>query len=153
MPRFLTALPLALLPALAAAQEDPVVTVSDCDWQASAWNLAEPWEENSRTFSNGKTRLALLDTIEPAAAWAHILVLSPPYSEMGDRQCKTIGYGGMGFGGIRFNELTSSYDPATGLSFNVPVQAYNSAIADFDWYSLRFTLNQATGDITTALTQ
>ncbi|SNS52038.1 hypothetical protein [Antarctobacter heliothermus] len=153
MLRFLTVLPLVLLPALAAAQEDPVATVSDCEWQASAWNLAEPWEQNTRTFSNGKTRLAVLDTIEPAIAWAHILVLSPPYSEIGDRQCKTIGLDGMGFGGIRFEELTSSYDPATGLSFTVPVQAYNMAIGDIDWYSLRFTLNQATGEISTGLSQ
>ena len=143
----LPALSLLLLPALAAAQES-VATVSDCDWQASAWNLAEPWDENTRTFSNGQTRLALLDTIEPAAAWAHILVLSPPYGEVGGRQCKVVGLNGGGFGGVKFDQLSASYDPATGLTFTVPVQVYDG---DFVWATLRFTLNQATGAINTAL--
>lgn len=149
----LCALPLLLAPFMAAAQDENDVTVRECEWQASAWNLAEPWEENTRTFSNGKTRLAVLDTIEPAAAWAQILVLSPPYDEVGGRQCRTIGISTYGFGGIRFDDLTSSYDPATGLTFAVPVQAYNGDIADFDWYTLHFALNQATGEITTRLSR
>ncbi|MGP6086955.1 hypothetical protein [Antarctobacter jejuensis] len=146
MTRLLCALPFALMPALAAAQEY-AVTVHDCDWQASAAAIVEPWEENSRTFSNGKTRLALMDTIEPAAAWAWMLVLSPPYSELGDRQCKVVGLNGMGFSGMDFAQLSADYDPATGLTFTVPVQAYDGATADFGDFTLRFTLNQATGDI------
>ncbi|MBV7394399.1 hypothetical protein [Mameliella sediminis] len=146
MTRLLCALPFALLPAMTMAQDNSV-TVLDCDWQASAAAIVEPWEENSRTFSNGKTRLALLDTVEPAAAWAWMLVLSPPYSELGDRQCKVIGVDGSGFSGMDFAALTASYDPATGLTFTVPVRAYNSEIADFDPFTLRFTLNQATGAI------
>ncbi len=146
MTRLLCALPFALLPAFAAAQENNV-TVLDCDWQASAAAIAEPWEENSRTFSNGKTRLALMDTIEPAAAWAWMLVLSPPYSELGDRQCKVVGLNGMGFSGMEFSALTAEYDPATGLTFTVPVQAYDAATADFGGFTLRFTLNQSTGAI------
>ncbi|WP_341368285.1 hypothetical protein [Yoonia sp. BS5-3] len=56
----------------AAAQE-----AIPCDWQASAQHLVEPWEENSRTFANGDVRVAALDTIEPAAGFAYLMVLSP----------------------------------------------------------------------------
>lgn len=146
MKRLICTLPLVLLPALAAAQET-IVTVQDCDWQASARNIVEPWEAHSRTFSNGKTRLALMDTIEPAAGWAWMLVLSPPYSELGDRQCKVIGLNGMGFAGMEFGALTADYDPATGLTFTVPVSVYDPATAMPGAATLRFTLNQATGAI------
>ena len=69
--------------AFAAAMAGPAVAqqVRDCDWLASAWNLAEPWEENTRTFANGAVRLALLDAIEPGAVPFHLLVLSPPWDE------------------------------------------------------------------------
>ncbi|MBW4982586.1 hypothetical protein KZZ07_08540 [Mameliella sp. CS4] len=146
MKRLMCTLPLVLLPALAAAQ-DNIVTVQDCDWQASARNIVEPWEAHSRTFSNGKTRLALMDTIEPAAAWAWMLVLSPPYSELGDRQCKVIGLNGMGFAGMEFGALNADYDPATGLTFTVPVNVYDPDTAMPATATLRFTLNQATGAI------
>ena len=140
MTRRLLALPLLMLPSLGAAQEY-VVSVMDCDWQASAWNIVEPWEANTRTFSEGKTRLAMLDTVEPAAGWAYVLVLSPPYSELGDRQCKVIGLNGMGFAGMDFQSLTASYNPATGLRFVLPVD-----VDDFDTgmpapATLGFTLN------------
>ena len=39
-----------------------------CDWPARADAIVEPWSQNTRTFANGDVRLALLDTIEPAAA-------------------------------------------------------------------------------------
>ncbi|WP_238366813.1 hypothetical protein [Mesobacterium pallidum] len=144
MIRFAAAL--ALAPVLAQAQE-----VQPCDWQASAWNLAEPWEENIRTFANGAVRLALLDTIEPAAAAFHLLILSPPYAELGDRQCRTIGYQGAGFSGADFAALTAGYDPAVGLIFTLPVQVYDADTAGFVGRALRVTLNQATGAIGTAL--
>ena len=101
------------------------IEVSDCDWRARADAIAEPREENSRTFSNGKTRLALLDTVEPGAAPLFLLVMSPPYSEMGIRQCKVIGFEtGIGFGGVDFGHLQASYEPAVGLTFSVPVVLY-----------------------------
>lgn len=122
------------------------ITVLECDWQSSARNIVEPWESNTRTFSNGQTRLALLDTIEPAAGWAWLLVLSPPYGEVGDRQCRVIGVDGMGFSGMGFEQLSASYDPATGLRFSLPAQRMGPE-GDFVWGTLGFVLNQATGDI------
>ena len=116
-----------------------------CDWPARADNIAEPWEEYTRTFAEGKVRLALLDTAEPAAAAFHVFVLSPPYDELGLRQCRTIGLNGMGFAGADFGSLQAAYDPAVGLIFTMTVQVYDGM--DYTPRTLRFTLNQATGAI------
>lgn len=127
------------------------VQIMDCDWQSSARNLVEPWEENTRSFSNGKTRLAALDTVEPAAGWAYMLVLSPPYTQVGDRQCKVIGINGSGFAGMDFSQLRSSYDPASGLNFTVPVDVYDYNAGMGVPRQLWFQLNQATGQIRSSL--
>lgn len=137
------AIALALaVPAIQAAAQD----VFDCDWQASARNIPEPWEAHSRSFSNGQTRLALLDTIEPAAGAFWLLVLSPPYSELGDRQCRVVGHAGMGFSGLDFARLKAGYDPARGLTFTLPGQIFEDG--GFAAVTVSVTLNQATGAIT-----
>jgi hypothetical protein len=137
---------LALAAAPAMAQE-----VGDCDWRARADAVAEPWELNSRTFSNGAVRLALIDTIEPAAMPFHLLVLSPPYDEVGGRQCSVVSYqGGMGFYDIDFAALEAAYDPAVGLIFDLPVQIWVSD-GNIVVRRLHVTLNQATGGITASL--
>lgn len=122
----------------------------ECDWPARADTIVEPWEENSRTFANGNVRIALLDTIEPAAAAFHLLILSPPYDEVGGRQCRILSAApGMGFAGLDFPSLSASYDPAVGLIFTI-----GAAIYDGDQGvtvpagRIRFTLNQASGNIT-----
>jgi hypothetical protein len=138
-------LALCFLASAASAQD-----VRDCDWHASARNLVEPWSDHTRTFANGKTRLALLDTAgEPAAGSYYLLVLSPPYAELGDRQCRVIGHGAIGFGYIDFENLDAAYDPANGLTFDVPVEIYDGET--FVAHHLTFTLNQSTGEIVTRL--
>ncbi|WP_458791849.1 hypothetical protein [Yoonia sp. MH D7] len=127
-------------------------SINPCDWQASAQALVEPWEDNTRLFANGAVRLAALDTIEPAIAAAYLLVLSPPYDEVGGRQCRVIGLTDtMGFASIDFATLTSRYDPAIGLIFDIPVQAIdaNTSLTTMD--ALTLTLNQSTGALTTAI--
>lgn len=142
MKRLLACLALTL-PGAAAAQ-----TVSGCDWRASAQAIAEPWEANSRTFSNGAVRLAVLDTVEPAAGALHLLILSPPYSEPGDRQCRVISRDGtMGWAAMYFEDLTARYDPAVGLIFDLPVQIYLPEDSFTNSAVLRITLNQASGEI------
>lgn len=132
-----------ILPGAAGAQ-----TVSECDWRASAQAIPEPWEAHSRTFSNGAVRLAVLDTVEPAAGALHLLILSPPYSELGDRQCRVISRDGtMGWAGMYFEDLTASYDPAVGLIFDLPVQIYLPESSFTNSAVLRITLNQASGEI------
>ncbi|MBF9034875.1 hypothetical protein HKCCE2091_11545 [Rhodobacterales bacterium HKCCE2091] len=124
-------------------------TVTDCGPMTSARNVAEPWEENTLTFANGAIRVAILDTVEPAAAAFHLLVLSPPYSELGDRQCRMVsaGPGGWGFGFLSFERHEASYDPATGLTVTMDMGIVNqSGVADA--LALSVTINQATGEIT-----
>ncbi|MBZ0127766.1 MAG: hypothetical protein K8F59_01495 [Rhodobacteraceae bacterium] len=134
--------------ALLAASGAAAVTVEQCDWRARADAIVEPWADYSRTFSNGKTRLALLDVIEPAAGALHILVMSPPYDEMGGRQCKVISAAsGIGFFGVEFTALDASYNPAIGLMFMVPVQVYDGSTGMGRGAWLNFNLNQATGQI------
>lgn len=150
MKRFLMicAAAMATFASVSAAQE-----VGDCDWRSSAQNLGEPWTEYSRTFSNGKTRVALLDVGEPAAAAFYLMILSPPYDELGFRQCKIVSHtNGGGFGFLNFQAMRSSYDPARGLTFTLPAEMYIDGI-NSDKYTLDVTLNQATGVITPRLSR
>jgi hypothetical protein len=140
---------LALLATPAAAQ----VTVEDCDWRASAQSVAEPWEENTRTFANGDVRLARLDVGEPAFGGFFLLLLSPPRDELGFRQCRVLTYPETsGFAGIDMSALEAGYDPSVGLMFTLPVKVYVASDA-VEGHSalLRFSLNQATGAITPRL--
>jgi hypothetical protein len=133
---------LAVSAAPAAAQ-----TVSDCSGgQVSAMSILEPWEEYSRTFSNGTVRVAIVDLIEPAAAAYQLLVMFPPYNEVGERMsCAVLGMGNYGFGRIGIDEIQSSDEAATDLTISVPVSAngYQSALSA--------TINQSEGTITSAL--
>ena len=143
--KFLIALTAAGLPHTGLAQE-----VHDCDWRANSWNISEPWLENTRTFANGNVRLARLDTVEPAVGGFHLLILSPPYDELGNRQCKVISLAGtLGFANMWFDQLTASYDPATGLLFGLPVEIHDQAVGTPLPAYLGVQLNQATGEIHT----
>lgn len=124
--------------------------VRECDWVASAWNLQEPWEEATQTFANGAVRIAILDTIEPAAAAFHLLVLSPPYNEVGDRQCRLVSgnESGLGFSGLQLEGMLTGYDPETGLGLTLKAQIYDPQIDDYRAVSLWVAINQATGVIT-----
>ena len=134
---------LSLLAAPAVAQE-----VSDCDWRARLDAIPEPWEAHTRTFANGNVRLTVTDTIEPAAGAFHLVLVSPPWDELGGRQCKVISLGGgVGFSGVFFGALSAGYDPAIGLMWDLPVQVYDGATGGFGNAMLSFTLNQSTGAI------
>ena len=140
------ALFIAIVPFMAQAQE-----AAPCDWCASAASVVEPWDENARTFANGAVRLALLDTIEPAAAAFHVLVLSPPFDEVGGRQCRIISAdaAGSGFEAIDFAALEADYEPSTGLLFMMPARLYDPEDGPARMGRLSFALNQATGEIVT----
>lgn len=122
--------------------------IEQCDWVSSARNIIEPWEQNTRLFANGNVRVSALDTVEPAAGAFHLLVLSPPYDEVGSRQCNIVSMAtGIGFSGLNFESLKASYDPKVGLTFTIGVQVYLSDAASFANRVAQFTLNQATGEI------
>jgi hypothetical protein len=131
-----------------AAQE-----VVDCDWRTQAANLPEPWESPgvTRTFANGEVRLAVLDTVEPAAAAFYLMILSPPRDELGGRQCRIVGGGGdLGFAGLSLEGMEARYDPARGLVFSVPVRVMRED-GTFRDTVLTVSVNQATGAVAASL--
>lgn len=144
---------LSLLAAPAIAQEPSWsgAGMVPCDELAGAEFIAEPWEENSATFANGDIRVALLDGIEPAAAAYRLLILSPPYDEVGGRQCRMVGIpGGHGYGAIEFAARHASYDPETGLTLILPArQPDPDPAGDDGWFQLAVRINQQTGEIVT----
>ncbi len=146
MLKFVLAAALAFFAFPAAAQ-----TVIPCGgWQGAARNIAEPWEANTRTFANGAIRVALLDTVEPAAGAFYVLVETPPRDELGIRRCGLVAADGgeMGLAGVDFAGVGASYDPATGLTLRFPARRYAPATGGYDPAILAVTINQATGAIT-----
>jgi hypothetical protein len=144
-----TLLVLAALTAAPACAQ----SVGECDWRAEAASLAEPWEDHTRTFANGDIRIALIDVGEPAAGGFHLLVLSPPYGELGERQCRVVTTeDGIGFPGLKVDQTEAVYDPATGLTLRVPLARYDlNSGSVYDGSVLAVTVNQSTGDILTGI--
>jgi len=108
------------VPALAAE-------VRDCDWAASVQTLAEPWEQNIKSFYSGQVRVALVDTGgEPVCCSALLLILIPDRSEgAGGRICKLVGDAkGRGFESIAFHRMTTHYDAGRGLQISFPFTRY-----------------------------
>ncbi len=125
-------------------------SVNECDWVASARNLAEPWGENTRTFANGAIRVALLDTLEPVCCSFHLLVLSP-HPEWGQACHVVSDQPGQGWVALHFQNLKASYDAAKGLRVNVDADYYDPATGTADpAQRMRFgiRINQATGTVT-----
>ncbi len=139
MPRLTAAaaLPFLLLPAMASAG-----SVAECgDYRTDIRSLAEPWEDNTRVFGNGEVRVALIDTIEPAAAAFHLVILHPPYGETGQSACSLIASAeGPGFSGIDFPGMTAIDAPPL-LTLTVPVATYDSATDTFPEGVLTVTLD------------
>lgn len=149
MRRFLIAAGLALSAAGTAAGGEGIVA-AECDWMSSMTTIIEPWEENSRTFYDGRVRVVAIDTVEPACCWAHlVLLLPPPEREMEYRQCVVVNQGGgMGFAGLRFDELAASYDPKTGLTISFPYALYDPETGGTrPWRSGQVRINLATGEV------
>ena len=117
--------------------------LSECGWQASASYVAEPWTDNTISFGNGATRIALIDTGEPAAGAYGLLILSPPVSEYGDRQCRVL----HGFSGLSLEGLASGYDPSIGLQLSLTGQVYLEDEGQFASAQVDLIINQGTGDI------
>ena len=129
--------------ALSAAPAFAWPELSDCDWRATTSYIAEPWHENSVSFGNGSTRVALIDTVEPAASAYGLLILSPPYSEMGERQCRVL----HGFSAISMEGLSSDYDPSIGLQLTMTGQVYLEDEGQFASAQVDLVINQGTGEI------
>lgn len=129
--------------------------ISDCDWPASLRNIVEPWESHTRTFANGKIRVAHVDTGgEPVCCSSYLAVLAPTGSEveLESRQCKLLTDGPelSGFNWIHFDSITASYDPGLGLLLSVPLERYDSGgTGSTTPATVGIRINQATGEIYT----
>lgn len=150
-------LPLLTLPVLTVSAAPAFSqSVGDCGEWTSVRNLPEPWENSIATYADGKVRLAILDTLEPAAAAVHLMVLSPPLNELGERQCKTVSFSGppdsegwpSGFMSVDFAGRQAAYNPQTGLQIVFPIQVFNPDTADGDHGELSVTINQHSGEVT-----
>ena len=136
---------------LAGAAHSQMVDVCG-DYRSSVAALAEPWDANTRQFANGNVRLAVTDTLEPAAGAFHLVIMSPPFDELGDRQCVLVtGRNGMGLGGLTLEGMEADYDPSIGLIFRLRARKYVPETGSFADTLLRVTLNQATGMVTARL--
>jgi hypothetical protein len=108
------------------------VNVRDCDETANVQTLAEPWEQNTRSFYKGEVRVALLDTGgEPVCCSTHLLILVPDKSsEMGDRTCHIVSNEeSMGFAGIDFAHLAAKYEAGKGLLITFPYTLYVDGVS------------------------
>lgn len=142
---------LALLAATAPAAALSIVDCNDDQITASAWNLAEPWEKNTKTFSNGNVRVALIDTGgEPVCCSMHLLILSPTGDENDEfRACHIVNNEGhMGFVGVDFAALTARYDAGKGLLISVPYALYNDAGGPQKRGIAKVRVNAKTGAVT-----
>lgn len=136
---------------LALLGASPVIaqTANFCDgWWASARNIPEPFDQHTRTYANGEIRVILLDTIEPALGAFHLMVIAPPYDELGSRNCAVISQSeGLGFAGMFFDQIGASYDPASGLTIRLPIERFAPNTGGTDPAILAVTINQALGTI------
>lgn len=137
---------LCLLP---LAQPARAVTIGDCDdYRASVGAMVEPWEEATRTWANGKIRLVVTDTVEPAMYPFHLVVIYPGSDETGWNQCSLVSFRGMlGFAGMELMAATAQYDPAAGLTVAVPVRIPDPEAGDVADAILAVTINQMTGQV------
>lgn len=142
------ALAVALLPIAGAASAQ---AAGECGEWTSARNIPEPWADNTATYADGAIRVTRLDTLEPAAAAVHLMILSPPLDELGDRSCTVVsqtaatdGWPG-GFSAIDFASRTASYSPETGLVLSLPVEVFDPATGGGQRRVLRVTVDQTRG--------
>lgn len=122
---------LALIAMAAPAAAVSVVSCNDDEATSGARNIAEPWDKNTKAFSNGSIRVALLDTGgEPVCCSYHVLVLYPSgdSSDGGDeyRACTIVNdHEGSGFVSVDFAKIAAAYDPKKGLLISFPYKLYN----------------------------
>jgi hypothetical protein len=138
----------------AAAGGLKAINCADDESTSNARNIATPWEKNTRLFSNGAVRLALLDTGgEPVCCSQHLLALYPGGGDPdvgldAYNNCSIVNPADQsGFVQIDFAKIAASYDPKKGLLVTVPYQLYNDGNPSKTVVG-KFLINSKTGKIT-----
>ena len=132
----------ALLSAPVAGQ-----VLRDCDtWEANARNLMMPPDVSVRRFADGDVRVIGLDTSEPACCSAHLLVEYFVESEPFPLCTLVSAQDGLGFSGLRMEDLAAAYDPAVGLVLTLPAGRYDGSASVMS--PLTVVVNRATATVT-----
>jgi hypothetical protein len=86
--------------------------------------LVTPIANNVRSFYNDRVQIYNINTIEPAAAPAGIVIVLPSSPEddpIGGSKCLAI----RGFSAINIKTARAAYDPAKGLSLSIPTRKFD----------------------------
>ncbi|MEM1289818.1 MAG: hypothetical protein AAGH60_15835 [Pseudomonadota bacterium] len=155
-PMISKALPFCFLAASVLSTPSVAQTVEECDFRASAQALVEFWNDpvNSQTFAGGTVRLAITDVIEPAAGSFHLVVLSPPFDELGGRQCRVVSAdGAIGFRSLSLAGLGAVEDAQSAFTFTMEAGVFNPNTDGTVDQDLTVSLDTNPGVITAVITQ
>lgn len=133
--------------ALLAASAAKAQNLRDCEtFEASARNV--DFSQSPQDYANGAIRLIALDVGEPAAAAWHLMVLHPDAEGL-YQDCTLISRDqSLGYGYIALSEAAASYDPARGLTVEVPARIWLPEQNFQNGTTLLVTINQASGTVT-----
>ena len=119
---------------------------NDCA-QYGHYAPVEPVANHTKSYSNGKTHVTLVDTGSDRAKLM-LQVKSPPFLANGERTCQLISFNDyIGLERVLIEQLDALYDPSVGLMFDIPV--ITPEVSN-KWTRLQFDLNQATGKLNAA---
>ena len=115
-------------------------------YRATAEAVAEPWEENTRSFADGKVRIAVMDTGEPAYGAYYLMIMYWAGGEM--RTCELVSQGDVGFVGMTLNGMEASYKAGLGLVLKVPTSFYNPVEDAFEDGAIEVLIDRAANSVT-----
>ena len=139
---------LAVAVALSAPATVSAQSIRDCEtFEANARNV--DFSQSPQVFAEGAISLIALDTEEPTCCSWHLMVLHP--AGQGDpwQACTLISReGSFGWVGLDLRSSRASYDPARGLTVEVPARIYLPESGFQNGTMLEVTINQSTGSVT-----
>ena len=119
-------------------------------YRASAEAVAEPWEENTRSFAEGKVRIAVMDTGEPAYGAYYLMVMYWPGGDGALRICDLVSQGEVGFVGMTLNGMEAGHKAGLGLVLKVPTSFYNPVEDEFEEGVIEVLVDRAANQVTAA---
>ncbi len=140
---------LSLLGVAANAQQvQPCFEKDSIPYRASALAIAEPWEENTRSFADGQVRIAVMDTGEPAFGAYYLMVMYGSGNESELRACDLVSQGELGFVGMTLNGMEAGYKAGLGLVLQVPTSFYNPVEDEFEEGVVEVLIDRAANQVT-----
>ncbi len=137
-----------LLTSTASAQRvQPCFDGARIPYRATAEAIAEPWEENTRSFADGKVRIAVMDTWEPAYGAYYLMVMYWAGGESELRTCDLVSQGEVGFVGMTLEGMEASYKAGLGLVLKVPTTFYNPVEDEFEEGFIEVLIDRAANHV------